>query len=107
MPDKEIADLLDDVAELVCMHRSGRAQHWSVSVWLREAVLRDTQLALTGEPGRIDIRFSSTNPDSLRRLHARHGDLQARLHERIAVLHLRVAIESTHAGRRGEPGEPG
>jgi Type III secretion protein (HpaP) len=107
MPEDDVADLLDEVAELVCMSRGRRAQHWSVSVWLREAVLRDTHLALTGEPGRIEIRFSSTDPDSLRRLHARHDDLQTRLHERLAVPHLRLAIEATHTGQPGNPGNPG
>jgi Type III secretion protein (HpaP) len=94
--EDDVGGLLDEVADLVCLHRSGRAQHWSVSVWLREAVLRDTQLALSGEPGRIDIRFSSTDTDSLRRLHAGRDELQARLHARIVVPHLHLAIESAH-----------
>jgi hypothetical protein len=105
MAEDDVASLLDEVAELVCMSRGRRAQHWSITVWLREAVLRDTQLALTGEPGRIDIRFSTTDADSLRRLRARHDDLQTRLHERLAVPHLRLAIDSTHTDESGNPGE--
>ncbi len=101
MAENDVAGLLDEVADLVCMHSSTRAQHWSVSVWLRETVLRDTQLALSGEPGRVAIRFSSTNADSLRRLNAGHDELQARLHARIAVPYLHLAIESTH-----EPTQP-
>ncbi len=97
MAEDDFAGLLDEVADLVCMQRSGRARHWSVSVWLREAVLRDTQLALSGEPGRIAIRFSSTDADSLRRLRAGQDELQARLQARIAVPHLQLAIESAHA----------
>jgi hypothetical protein len=96
MAEDDMAGLLDEVADLVSLQRGSRARNWSVTVWLREAVLRDTQLAMAGEPGRVDIRFSTTDPDSLRRLHAGHEELQTRLRERIAAPHLQLSIESVH-----------
>jgi Type III secretion protein (HpaP) len=97
MAEDDMAGLLDEVADLVSVQRVSRARNWSVTVWLREAVLRDTQLAMAGEPGRVDIRFSTTDPDSLRRLHAGHEELQTRLRDRIAAPHLQLSIESAHS----------
>ncbi len=92
--DDDLAGLLDEVAKMVLRHSPVRAGSWSITVWLREAVLRDTQLTMAGEPGSIHIRFSTHDPNSLRRLHAGHDDLQAQLRERIQGPELHIAIEA-------------
>jgi Type III secretion protein (HpaP) len=96
----EIEGLLDTVAELVLAHPASSAAHWSVTVWLRPAVLRETRLHVAGEPGAVDVHFASTDPESLRRLHAGRDDLQARLRERIAALGVHITIEAAAANDR-------
>jgi Type III secretion protein (HpaP) len=86
--------LLDQMAELVWLHRPVRAERWAVTVWLRGALLRGTRLSMAGTPGRIDIRFATRDPHSLRCLHAGLDTLRARLREQVPALELRIAIEA-------------
>jgi hypothetical protein len=90
--------LIDQVAEFVRLHGPVRAGRWSVTVWLRAAVLRDTRLAMMSEPGRIDIRFSTGDRESLRRLRAGLDELRTRLRERLVATEVRIAIEAVPAG---------
>jgi Type III secretion protein (HpaP) len=90
----DIERLIDELAEFVLRQPGARAQSWSVTLWLRASVLRDTCLTMSGEPGRIAISFATDNAASLRRLHAGHEALQARLRERIAVPTLDVTIDA-------------
>jgi Type III secretion protein (HpaP) len=90
----DIERLIDELAEFVLRQPGTRAQSWSVTLWLRAAVLRDTRLTMSGEPGRITIRFATDNAASLRWLHTGHEALQARLRERICVPTLEVTIDA-------------
>jgi Type III secretion protein (HpaP) len=96
----DIERLIDELAEFVLRQPGARAQRWSVTLWLRASVLRDTRLAMSGEPGRIAISFASDNAASLRRLHAGHEALQARLRERIAVPTLDLTIDAIRPEER-------
>ncbi len=88
----DIERLIDELAEFVLRQPGARVHSWSVTLWLRAAVLRDTCLTMNGEPGRIAISFATNNAASLRRLHAGHEALQARLRQRIPVATLDVII---------------
>ncbi len=90
----DIERLIDELAEFVLRQPGARAQSWSVTLWLRATVLRDTCLTMSGEPGRIAISFATDNAQSLRRLRAGHEALQARLRERIHVPTLDVSIDA-------------
>jgi hypothetical protein len=98
----DIERLIDELAEFVLRQRTGRAQRWSVTLWLRASVLRDTCLTMIGQPGCIAIAFATGNAASLRRLHAGLEALQTRLRERLAVPALNVSIRDTRATQATE-----
>jgi hypothetical protein len=99
----DVERLIDELAEFVLRQPGARAQSWSVTLWLRASVLRDTCLTMRGEPGRVAISFATDNATSLRWLLAGQEDLQARLRERIHVPTLDVTIDAAQPRPEASP----
>lgn len=59
----DLLNLVGSLVEAVIAHSKGRDGQWQLSMWMKPDVLDQTFLTLAAQPGTLNVRFNTSNPE--------------------------------------------